>query len=154
MAPRLTAPQPVDRQALQEFSEEFLVACPCCGACAHVTRPVRVVNRRVPRRSLRRQVECRACGFFESWGGAMLAPDGPVDWFFGLPLWLQAECCGHTLYAYNAAHLRFLEEAVASTFRYWTDRPRFVEPRVPSWMLLDEHRADVLRTIERLASRR
>jgi hypothetical protein len=35
-------------------------------------------------------------------------PDAPVDNCFGLPLWLQTPCAGHTLWAFNARHLAYL----------------------------------------------
>ena len=42
---------------------------------------------------------------------------GILDHFFGLPLWLQTSCCGQVLWAYNEAHLNFLESYVQSRLR-------------------------------------
>lgn len=52
--------------------------------------------------------------------------DYPVrDPIFRVPVWLQASCCGgNLLWAYNLAHLAFLESFVAATIRERSDAVR------------------------------
>ena len=74
-----------------------------------------------------------------------------IDWRLGLELWLQAPCCGHVLWALNAAHLTFLANYVGATLREREpNRNRSAVSRLPSWMKQARHRAAVLATIERL----
>ena len=78
----------------------------------------------------------------------VVAVGGPVDWYFHLPLWLQAPCCGETLWAYNAAHLDFLfENYVRATLREhsrgehgWRNQPQLKSAARP-----DERRQELPR---------
>lgn len=77
------------------------------------------------------------------------------DWYFGLPLWLQTPCCGHTLWAYNADHRAYLEAYVRATLRTapphaQPSRNRTLASRLPLWMKRKENREDVLRGLARL----
>jgi hypothetical protein len=73
-----------------------------------------------------------------------------VDPFFHLPLWLRADCAGHTLWAYNVAHLAFIKRYVAATDRRRPEpdehgwRNRLLESRLPKWMKLARNRAAIL----------
>ena len=78
-----------------------------------------------------------------------------MDRYFHLPLWLQTPCCGETLWAYNAAHLAFLEDFVRAQLREhargahgW--RNQALANRLPGWMQDAKNREDVLRGVERL----
>lgn len=76
----------------------------------------------------------------------------PVDPFFGLPLWLQAPCCGRTLWAYNGEHLGTLAGYVSAGLREEA-QPRAGYTMVeilPRWMKLAKHRREVLRVVDRL----
>ena len=78
-----------------------------------------------------------------SWGVA-------VDPFFRLPLWLRAECCGgHTLWAYNAAHLRLLEDCVAAKLRERSTirTGMTLVAKLPAWLKAARNRKEILRTI-------
>jgi hypothetical protein len=74
-----------------------------------------------------------------------------VDPAFGLPLWLQSSCCGGTLWAYNAVHLRALRDYVAATIRervgvmHWS-----MFSRLPKWLSAGKNRDTVLNAIDRL----
>jgi hypothetical protein len=79
----------------------------------------------------------------------------PVDWYFHLPLWLQTPCCGETLWAYNAAHLAFLEDYVRATLREHARGPhgwrnQALANRLPKWMAEAKNRAEVLKGLEQL----
>jgi hypothetical protein len=77
---------------------------------------------------------------------------GPVDPFFGLPLWLPAECCGHLLWAFNPAHLDLLEGYVAVRLRERGRAPGTMSllERLPAWLKSAKHRDEILREIGRL----
>jgi hypothetical protein len=80
---------------------------------------------------------------------------GPVDPFFGLPLWLQAGCCGgRTLWAFNRRHLDLLEAYVGAKLRERCASPgsSSMLARLPAWVKSAKHRDEVLRTISRLRS--
>ncbi len=44
-------------------------------------------------------------------------PAALVDNCFGLPLWLQTPCAGHTLWAFNARHLEYLKDFLQAEVR-------------------------------------
>ena len=78
----------------------------------------------------------------------------PVDPYFKLPLWLQIECEGETLWAYNRRHLAYLRLYVEAKLRE-TGRSghRTMGSKLPKWMLLAKNRDAVLKGIERLGSK-
>ncbi|MFD4246830.1 hypothetical protein ACFWP3_35365 [Streptomyces sp. NPDC058525] len=81
---------------------------------------------------------------------------GIVDPYFQLPLWLQASCCGHVLWAYNVRHLDLLEAYVAAKLRERGElvpaAPTSLVERLPTWLKAAKNRTEVLRTIRRLRS--
>jgi len=131
-----------DGRTLLDFGSEFLVACPRCAAQAWVrdrgaeaepstrARPARFGIGQI---GANVALTCANCGLSRFWAAAapgeltavdpkryppgVVAVGAPVDWYFHLPLWLQTPCCGETLWAYNAAHLTFLEDFVRATLR-------------------------------------
>lgn len=79
--------------------------------------------------------------------------NGAVDPLFGLPLWLQAPCCGHVLWAYNEPHLDFLEAYVRATLRERQGSKgnhHGIAIRLPRWMKLAHHRTPILKEIQSL----
>jgi hypothetical protein len=75
----------------------------------------------------------------------------PVDPVVGLPLWLQAPCCGHILWAYNAEHLTKLGSYVAAGLRERTANKHWsMFSRLPQWMTAGKNREAVLSSINRL----
>ncbi len=120
--------------------EPIFVVCPRCSERASVT-PDRLT--------------CPGCGLvrdkdrenFRVW-------NRPVDPFFEIPLWLQADCCGgNTLWAFHARHLDLLEQIVSAKLRERGHGDRgglTMFARLPAWMTTAKHRDEVLRTIARL----
>ncbi len=85
---------------------------------------------------------------------ARRAADGPTDWYFRLPLYLQTECAGRRLWAYNVEHLSALEAFVAAPLREASPtHPWSLVSRLPRWMVLAEHREAVLKGIKRLRAK-
>jgi hypothetical protein len=136
---RFTDPQ-VRKEDL--IDEPVLVVCPRCSACASVT-PTRLV--------------CTACTFVEERPNAHVSGwGGPYDPFFLQPLWLQADCGGHTLWAFHARHLDIIEEFVAAKLRERGHGDRgglTMVARLPAWLTSAKHRDEVLRTISRLRAK-
>lgn len=79
-----------------------------------------------------------------------------MDDYFGLPLWLQAPCCGELLWAYNADHLSFIEGLVRAKLRErrpsasgaWQNSA--LSSRLPAWLKSRKHRDEVLACVDRL----
>lgn len=137
------------------FADEFIVACP---RCQHQARVVAAGPQGDARAT------CQHCGFARSaregpgFGGPVYT--GPADPFFGLPLWLQSRCCGETLWAWNAGHLRFLAGLVGADLRERPrqepvsgDRNRLLASRLPRWILSARNRDEVRRSLARLSER-
>lgn len=75
----------------------------------------------------------------------------PVDPYFGLSLWLQSECCGHTFWAYNHNHLQALKSYVSAKLRDQRLRGKWsMSSRLPQWIKDAKNREELLKTINRL----
>lgn len=146
-----------DGRRLDDFAYEILVVCPECEGRA-VTRPK---DREATGWALAngpRRVACSGCGFVAE----ALAPARrrtgaeSIDDHFGLTLWLCTRCSGEELWAYNEAHLDWLETFVAAHHREreapsggkWT-----MATRLPRWMKAKENRADILAKLAKLRTR-
>jgi hypothetical protein len=145
------------RESLFDFAAESLVVCPRCSHCALVTHVGSTAsNSFVPYRLI-----CPHCGLTrqEQTGLRRVWSDAPEDGIFHLPLWLQAPCCGHVLWAHNARHLQFLKDYVGAELREHRRDPehgwlnKSLASRLPKWMQLARHRNEILRVIEKLEQR-
>jgi hypothetical protein len=101
---------------------------------------------------------CAHCGHSETRTGDTIRWGGPVDGYFQRPLWLQAPCCGEILWAYNAAHLAFIEAYVGARLREHGRGPdgwrnQALRNRLPKWMKKAGNREAILKCIERLKER-
>jgi hypothetical protein len=146
---------------LAAYSDQIYVVCPRCGGRAVIIpRPGLPELRYYSQLLFRpRRLACPQCGIAKEWEaqrrGAYrvgVALGGSTEPFFGRPLWLQAPCCGHTLWAFNERHLDVLEAFVTAGLR---ERGGYAPtmamiPRLPVWMKKAGHRADVLRAVGRL----
>ena len=151
-------------EELEDFGAESLVVCPRCSGRA-------LVRVREPQASPRVVLTCAHCGHSQGWAptepgilhssnpgrfaAGRVAFGAPVDPFFHLPLWLQAPCCGERLWAFNAAHLEWLELYVGATLRErspgehgWSNRG--LASRLPQWMRAAGNRDEILRCIRAL----
>ncbi|MFF6772022.1 hypothetical protein ACFY8W_00460 [Streptomyces sp. NPDC012637] len=82
--------------------------------------------------------------------GAVLG--GSEEPFFQRPLWLQARCAGHILWAYNEEHVDELSAYVGARLRErggWQSTMSMI-PRLPAWMKRSDNRAEVLAGLETL----
>jgi len=154
------AAAPVRNRSSQEWVESFvdetLVVCPRCARCA---RAAAVDLATKPLIFDPRKVTCSHCGYIDHWEDWSLDRrhgEPPVDDYFHLPLWLQAPCCGHTLWAYNLRHLEVIEQYVAATLRERRRDPKYgwsnhaMISRLPRWIKAEGNREEILRCVDTL----
>ncbi|MEM0962307.1 MAG: TFIIB-type zinc ribbon-containing protein [Bacteroidota bacterium] len=107
-------------------------------------------------------MSCVACGFSDTAGAPeplVTHPDLPTDDYFGLPLWLQTRCVGHTLWAYHQDHLDLRERHVSAKLRERSRTPgrgwcnASMASRLPTWMTSASNRDAVLRGLRTLRQR-
>lgn len=135
-----------------------LVVCPQCGNCAHAA-PYQRIEGVLPSSS-NTKMTCLHCGFVKQDRrhlGFTLnpSPQNPAhDPRFHLTLWLQIPCGNHVLWAYNRAHLEYIEAYVQATLRQRTHLPQWqnnsLVSRLPRWMMEASHREVVLKAIQKL----
>jgi hypothetical protein len=78
-------------------------------------------------------------------------PDALVDNCFGLPLWLQTPCAGHTLRAFDARHLAYLKAFLQAELRERRGTANAsVISRLPTWIKDAKHRDAALHAVQRL----
>lgn len=160
----------IDRnKTIYSFSDHFLVVCPRC--CAQATVRSVVIEEKTRQNSL----ICENCGYAKRqeqsvFGSYVFNQDpvvfneneigigAPVDWYFHLPLWLQTECIGHMLWAYNLDHLNYLTEYVEAEVHErrrdeygW--RNSSLASRLPKWIKKSKNRNAVLKGIKDLKVR-
>ena len=142
-------------QHLGQYADRFLVRCPRCARCA-VVAPLPRESRRAP---VRARVVCDACGYAKDAPQPTTGGADAVDWYFHLPLWLQAPCCGEVLWALNEQHLAFLEDYVRATLREdirpdqvsaIAIRNQTMASRLPGWIQSARNRDEILRCIDKL----
>jgi hypothetical protein len=144
---------------LESLTGTVLVVCPSCeGRALVLPDPAqRVEQPRGPGdvTSPARRLVCEHCGAVRTEGRRRsLLLGAPVDPWFRRPVWLQAECCGHTLWAYNVEHLALLKEYVAADLREDSGGPgQSMLGRLPAWIKLAGNRRAVLRALADLRSR-
>ncbi|MEW9555880.1 hypothetical protein [Nonomuraea sp. NPDC050783] len=148
-----------ERKYGYDFIDEVLVRCPRCDGCAVVlARPGSPEDGEAAPGVMdpHRRLHCPGCGYCKDEQAGPAVVGGPVDPFFRRPVWLQASCRGHVLWAYNARHLDLLETYVAAKLRergrLAAGAPASLVERLPTWLKAARNRAEVLRTIERLRS--
>lgn len=152
---------------IASFGDRFLVRCPACVGCATVSRGVDARGVESVR------CTCRHCGHAAHWkhrsysvqyGGrpGRLSSEGviwigaPCDWYFHHPLWLQADCSGETLWAYNEQHLDYLERYLAAKLRERATQPdewvrnKSLVSRLPKWLIAARNREPALKAIKQL----
>ncbi|WP_460406455.1 TFIIB-type zinc ribbon-containing protein [Actinophytocola sediminis] len=143
---------------VERFADEVLVRCPACGECAvvldHLGAPEYQAGRGNGRLAARRRLRCLACGLFKDRFPSERVLGEPVDPYFRLPLWLQVDCRGKLLWAYNAEHLDLLESYVAARLRERRASPGTMNmlARLPAWLKSAKNRDEILRAIRRLRS--
>ncbi|MEH7110444.1 hypothetical protein [Bacillus sp. JJ1764] len=150
--------------SLIEYSNLFLVICPRCDHCARVFTPINAKGKEefcyLGHES--KSLLCSHCGLTKdihpkrNWENLwiyyhdLFDEKQGVDWYFGLPLFLQKECCGHNLWFFNLEHLLHVEDYVRKRIRPFGSYYLSVEARLPKWVKLAKNRDEILSTIEKL----
>jgi len=140
-------------ERLEAFADTVLVRCPRCAGCATIVAQPTPEHRPLfwPRR-----LTCPHCALVQRWASGGVHIDGrPTDWYFHRPLWLQTRCGGtKTLWAFNAAHLDFIERYVRAEQRRRTPYVHdSAATRLPGWIKAAKRRDDVVHAIGRLKAR-
>ncbi len=149
-------------KTIYDFVKEVLVVCPKCSGKAFV----RADDFDTPKYEIIEvRIICSSCGFnktLESRSkrkdpkqkeGNILIFGSPVDPFFHLPDWLQADFSSEILWAYNLEHIEFLAEHVGAKLRErngFKFRIRSIGARLPRWMTSASNREAVFKAIEKL----
>src|SRR5438045_376285 len=109
-------------QSIYSFLGEVLVHCPRCDGFARIVIwPPDYKDHakyQVDMMLIQKRLACSYCGYVKdtqpppwNYRGQYRVPQDP---YFGASLWLQISCCNELLWAYNEAHLDFLERFVAA----------------------------------------
>jgi hypothetical protein len=150
-----------DERKIYDFGWDFLVRCPKCQNCAHVVHRGEVLPPSATARNIGAAIfkpmrlVCSTCGYIkdtaEKVKGVRGLGEGPFDWYFHLPLWLQTPSCGQTLWAYNVEHLEFLESYVRADIRV-DGLLRRLTSRLPTWIKLAKNREENLHGCAKLGA--
>ena len=141
---------PTEPRTIDDFIKEILVTCPTCSNQAAVKSNGGFGLARLT---------CKACSLAMSKDVRGYSLGSTVDPYFGLPLWLQAPCSPHTLWAYNPDHLSFLKQYVEATdrrrpIRNTTDPLNgLLASRLPKWMQLSKNRDRILKVIRTIETK-
>jgi hypothetical protein len=138
-------------ETIYDFAGEFLVVCPKCDRMGKVF-PVEITSKKLNERLFApRRMVCTNCVYRSEWRAGELHIGASYDWYFRLPLWLQVECAGETLWAYNEKHLAFIGNYAAAKLRERTPNTnKSLASRLPSWIKRAKNRDRVLKAVERL----
>jgi hypothetical protein len=125
---------------------EVLVVCPRCSSRAVVRRHA----------ASGRRLTCPGCGLARETLGTTSTWGGPVDPWFGVPLWLKADFRGHTMWAFNAGHLKDLHDFVAAGLRERTPTngaAMSMLEKLPDWMTSAKNRDEIVAALDWLTER-
>lgn len=134
-------------KTIYDMFKEFYVKCPQCGGFAVVTS--------FPNEDgsylfySKRSIVCKSCNYANVYN----KKPGPIGWDF--PLWLEAKCCGETLWACNVEHLNIIENFVKAKLREslktengYINKSMF--SRFPKWMKDAKNRENIIKCIEKM----
>lgn len=126
---------------LSDFNNKIYVVCPRCSKQATINKDSD---------SDYETLSCPNCGY--------LVKEKYIRTKFDIELWLEINCCGETLWAYNENHLDFLENYVSAKLRERTLeengwKNRSLASRLPSWIKKANNREKILKCINKLRER-
>ena len=138
-------------EQIYDFGDEFLVVCPKCEKMAKVIK-TEIGSEKLSRQlSAPRRVVCQSCVYRNDWRDGSISIGASFDWYFRLPLWLETECVGETLWAYNRKHLEFIENYVGAKLRERTPNTnKSLASRLPQWIKRAKNRDAVLKAVGKL----
>ncbi|WP_028390657.1 hypothetical protein [Bacillus cihuensis] len=150
--------------SLIAYSDLFLVHCPRCNSCSRIFTPSNAKGQNEPGYigHESKRLVCSKCGFIKdihpkrrwdnlwAFSHELFDEKQGIDWYFGLPLYLQTQCCGHNIWFFNFEHLSHIEDYIKKHVRPSGLYYLSIESRLPTWMKLSKNREEVLKTIEKL----
>jgi hypothetical protein len=146
-----------DGRSLFDGLDDIRVKCPKCGGAGLIARIDAAPTRIKAHAFAPRRFQCSACTHRVEWRGSAFMIAGAHDPYLRLPLQLQTRTRHGVLYAYNAAHLDWIESFVAAGLRERRiDQGmanRSIASRLPAWVKAAKNRDDVLRALARLRRR-
>lgn len=138
-------------KTIYSFNDHFLVVCPQCSNCADVIASQPSSHSYRPTAKL----TCLCCGYSSEAALDSYSPGKPKDWYFHHPLWLQAQCAGHTFWAYNLEQLEYIGEYIQVDLREklkdgsgWHSNSLL--NRLPRWIKESGNREAVMKAIDKL----
>ncbi len=145
-------------ESIYAFMDKTFVECPRCGSCAVST----LLDEADDDWFSPRRLTCTGCAYNAKWKSRNILRQWRLgrDDYFGLPLWLQTECRGELLWAYNERHLRLIEDIARATLRERSQDGKYgwsnqsLLSRLPAWVKAAKNREHVLNAIERLRAER
>ena len=125
--------------------------CPNCGS-KWLAAEVKIENAKPLKDHI--EITCEVCGkpsyVSLSWHRGYDG-DKPLDPYFKYPLWLQIECAGEILWAFNENHLDYLKSYVEADLRDDNGRMSWsMVSRLPKWITSAKNRQNVLKGIAKL----
>lgn len=129
---------------LSDFAQHQIVECPSCGKRADVRVLDNLKHKYVY--TLPSKMTCLHCGYNKTLENG--------SYFENHTLFLTTTCSENTLWAWNEAHLQWLEDYVSATHR---SRPlssnQSLASRLPRWLTAAKNRKMVLKGIEKLKNK-
>ncbi|WP_113664323.1 hypothetical protein [Pedobacter nanyangensis] len=133
---------------LAEFEAEVWAKCPSCSkrAIAKVDYELR-----------KARLSCTNCGYHKEVSTETTVLGMKANWkrsaeeYFGAQMWFQYPFKNDVFWAYNAAHLDYLEQYISATLREHKDRSHFtLLEKLPKFYHEAKNRKALLKIIERL----
>lgn len=149
---------------LWAYSDLILVHCPMCKKCTKIFTLDDIQVKDMPRilGHEPKRLLCVECGFVKElypirrWDNVLAFRQElydikkGIDWYFGLPLYLQTKCCGQNMWFLNYEHLKDTEDYIKKELRPSRLYYLSAASRLPKWMKLSKNRAEVLKAITKL----
>ncbi len=133
--------------------DPVLVVCPTCDGKSSVT----------PYGEDQVKCTCFSCGYtavtLSSDRAFYWYSENPTDSYFGFDLWLQTNCSGNSLWAFNLRHLELLESYVGAALRerkrdeYWGWSNSSLASRLPKWLKSAKNREVIFKAINELKAK-
>lgn len=137
-----------ENKQLSEFETEVWIQCPLCGnkAIAKVDYQLREAK-----------LLCSNCGHNKTTTTETTVFGMTANWkrsaeeYFGAQMWFQHPFKNNTFWAYNPAHLAYLEQYISATLREHKDRSHFtLLEKLPKFYHEAKNREALLKIIDKL----
>ena len=139
------------KKRISDFYTEALVVCPKCEKKALA---------RVDYEAQQARLFCAHCGYNKvtstdmSFYGVTGRWKIPANHYFQAELWLQYPFKDNVFYAYNMAHLEYLEQYISATLREHKDRTHFtLLEKLPLFYHEAKNREPLLKLIAKLKNK-